>query len=129
MVKRFGSIATAPKGRPMKFLLALGLVLALAACNGGPEAAAAASDGYRQGGVVGALVATTPEALAERKRKAGLRAAYRAKVCEGFAPAGSDAHKGCVLEIAETEDRRAEIARNSSRAVTCQRFMDTVTCE
>jgi hypothetical protein len=111
----------------MKALLTLALVIPLACCAD-PETGAAARDGYLDGGLLGAVMATTPEALAERKRKAELRAAYNAEVCERIAVAGSAAHSGCMLKMAEADARQVDAAHRASSGVMCHRFMDTITC-
>jgi hypothetical protein len=62
----------------MSFVTALrafviaGLALSAAACSTDPEALRAASDAYDSGGLLGAFVAASPEASAERKRKTRL---------------------------------------------------------
>lgn len=110
----------------MKALIAACAILVPLASCADPETNRIIFEGT-DGGLIGALVALTPEAIAERKRKAELRAAYYAKACEPFGAPESPAHQGCMLRMAEAEERQARAARR--RSVTCHRFMNTVTCE
>jgi hypothetical protein len=111
--------------------LVMSVLVPLAGCTGDAESMRAFSDGYDQGGLLGAFASSTPDAVAERKRKEEARAAYRSKVCEPIAKPGTPAHEGCMLQMAEAEAREMNAVRAmraAAQPVTCHKIGDMVTC-